>query len=351
MSVMLRRENRNKKRIKTRIDDNHMKPVVYKSSGLCNPIPAIPIRCKTVPFAERHHFLSTPILIVPSKKGTMSVDIPINLEPSRYESGHPQQPQENAFLRRSQSIKQRNPKYQDGRIIERSSNPRQPRRRASTVTNALNDCKTTKTTSSKSRENSSDADRPVLRRAHSISFDQRRRKSIHRPPSRRSRSLKQSRRRRSSRRHRQLTKILSYVGSDYLLMERDIWIECIWFRRRNKSCKTYFKSIHTQKCFKRPPSGARTILYLQDCIEDDEVLTDQSEDESSSESIQGEFEDQEESLELKEMTASCCQQEELRSETIKKGKMLRFKKKLRALSNLVSRRRTKKSKRSRRASF
>jgi hypothetical protein len=261
----------------------------------------------------------------------MNVDIPINLENTCLESAYPQQHQDTPFLRRSQSIKQRNPKYRSRRRLPPSNFPRPPRRRGSLAKQGSSsfdshDTMAEITTGSNANKSATIPDRPVLQRVHSISFDQRRRKTKslnHRTSLRRSRSLKHSRRRRRRPSRRQCLKILSFVGSDAITMERDVWIECIWFRRR-KSLKTYFKSIHTQKCFKQPPTGAKTILYLEDCIESEEELTHHNDD---SDIEHEEFKD--ETSDVKENDSF---QEASKK---KKGKMHRIKKKWKALVQLV----------------
>jgi hypothetical protein len=265
----------------------------------------------------------------------MNVDIPINLENTCLESAHPQQHQDTPFLCRSQSIKQRNPEYRSRRRLPPSNFPQPPRRRGSLAKqegsssfDSHDTMAEITTSSSNANKSATITDRPVLQRVHSISFDQRRRKTKslnHRTSLRRSRSLKHSRRRRRRPSRRQCPKILSFVGSDAIMMECDVWIECIWFRRR-KSLKTYFKSIHTQKCFKQPPTGAKTIIYLEDCIESEEELTHPDDDSSD---IEHE--------ECKDETSDVNENDSFQqaSKKKKKGKMHRIKKKWKALVQLV----------------
>eukprot|EP00980_Cylindrotheca_fusiformis_P028776 scaffold22642_cov134-Cylindrotheca_fusiformis.AAC.31 len=291
--------------------------------------------------------------------------LPIHGEkPSRlgFDEDSQQEGRDNPFLYRSQSIKQRNPK--DGHHHHHQGRTRLAASRYEKFGGAAVTDKTEKQVDTKV------PGRPVLRRVQSIEQQCR---NVSQPLVHRSQSLKQERCHRHSRRrhqeasssrrnrHSQLATRRLSKRDFHFLVERDIWIECIWFRQRT----TYFKSIHTQQCFKRPPNGARTILYLEDCNESEEESSIQTSDDEEESSIQTEddSDDEDEGDEdegddlsdlfqepLKETASSCA--------TLiryvppfalkpKKTKMVRLKQKWKALSKfiLLSRRRK------RRASF
>lgn len=66
--------------------------------------------------------------------------------------------------------------------------------------------------------------------------------------------------------HAGFSKTLSKSRSMVDHRTNDVWIECL-FLKNNGETRTHFKSLHGQEYRKEPPTGATTIIYLEDFVE------------------------------------------------------------------------------------
>lgn len=66
--------------------------------------------------------------------------------------------------------------------------------------------------------------------------------------------------------HAGFSKTLSKRRSIVEHHANDIWIECLYLKQ-NGNAVTHFKSLHGQEYRKEPPTGATTIIYLEDFVE------------------------------------------------------------------------------------
>ena len=66
--------------------------------------------------------------------------------------------------------------------------------------------------------------------------------------------------------HAGFSKTLSKRRSIVEHHANDIWIECLYLKQ-NGNAITHFKSLHGQEYRKEPPTGATTIIYLEDFVE------------------------------------------------------------------------------------